>query len=302
MKKTKIIFLLIFLIPLLGISQDTKKKKESKDANTEVVICEDNDKLSFHSHAQCIGLETCESNFAYVEAVAATKTHERKACCICWDNPGEDCKNDNPDYYSDEIDYNDSGFYVDDLWWLDSGEPYFLVIALVSSVALISNEVYIGGTYAFLPPKIATNLSQTMEQGLAGSLIFRKNFKQNALEYGFSTSTYNIQDNRTNQTEYFDVQNYVVSLAYLYEMNQHFSSQKNPMVNIKFYAGPIVTYGWNFLDNQLIDKLGIGGTVAVSIPMGSKFHFDVRSNFTNYSSEVSFGVRWLYQERLPWRR
>ena len=304
MKKSILAFILILFFPLLGLAQERSKTNDAKNSSKEqVLICEDEDKLSFHSHAQCIGLETCDTQLKYIDAIQATKKYARYACCICWDNPGEDCKNDNPDYYSDEADYeDDSGVYVDDLWWLNSTEPYFIVIALATSVALVSNEVYVGATYPFLPPKLTTTLSQSIEKTVGGSLIFRKNFKPDALEYGISAHSYSVEDRQSNRTRFYDIQNYVISIAYLHELNQHFSTQKDPLVDIKFYAGPMISYGWNFLDEAVNDQFGIGGTFGIAIPLGKKINLDFRSTISSYSSDFSIGFRWLYQRKLPWNR
>lgn len=303
MKKSRLAILFLFFIPFIGLSQkDHNNKNSDKSAYEEVVICEDKNKLSFHSHAQCIGLETCNSDLQYILANDATKKYSREACCICWDNPGEDCKNDNPNYYDEEITYDDPEFFVDDLWWLDGGQPYFFIIAVASSVALVSNEVSFGISYPFLPPKLTTNLSQKMDPTIGANLHFRKNFKPDALEYGISVYSYSVTEDRGNSTSFYDIQNYVLSLGYLHEMNQHFSSQKDPLIDLKIYAGPMLTYGWHFNDSEIYDKLGIGASVVVSIPLGKRLNFDLRSNISSYSSDIGINLRWLYQKKLPWRR
>jgi len=302
MKKS--IRLFILFLPFIGFSQEEHQEKESSNSTLkEVVICMDEDKLSFHSHSDCIGLETCESEFNYVDAMDARKKYARENCCICWDNPGQDCKNDNPDYYSEEGGWEeDPGFYVDDLWWLDGGTPYFYVIAIASSIALLSNEIYVGASYPFLPPKLTTGINQTMEPVIGASFIFRKNFNPNALEYGFSTYNYSITEETPNNTNYYDIQNYVINFGYLHKLNQHLSTQKDPLIKLNLYAGPTLTYGWNFDDGQLNDRFGIGGTMVLGIPLGKRVNLDLRGNVSNYSSDFSIGFRWLYQRNLPWNR
>jgi hypothetical protein len=282
---------------------DTSKVKTKVDSvGKMVVICDDRDKRSFHSHENCIGLDNCETTYTDVTVDEAKNKLKRKACCICWESPGKDCVNDNPDYYADEnYEVYDDGVYLDDFWWLSDGGGYFAVIALVGSVAILSNEFYAGTSYAFLPPEFVTQQGGDLTNRFGVDLFLRKNFKRNALEYGYSYFNFDITDDRISPSRFETIEAHAVSVKYLHNMNQYFTSQNNPPVEFNLAMGPLVNYGWS-RDNGFNEKFGVGASIAFSIPLSNRFNIDLRSDISSLSTNFNIGFRWVYQKRLRWNR
>ena len=72
---------------------------------------------------------------------------------------------------------------------------------------------------------------------------------------------------------------------------------------MKFFLGPLVTFGsQDLFNNQELNKFGVGITGSLGIPLGKQVSIDLRSDITNYSTEVKLGLRWFYQNKYPWQR
>lgn len=295
---------LFLAFPFFCFSQDNSNEKDSIDY---VVICLSEVSKTFHSHNKCIGLETCEGKLKEFSEDVAIRKYARAVCCICWNNPGDDCKNDNPNatYEYDEEDEtaNGGGIFDDDFWWLEGGGVYALIGAFLGSTVLLSNEVFVGTSYSVLPPRLSTKQTFDVNTSIGFSLLFRKNIKKDAVEYGFNFHTFEFNTNKSSPNSYEFDDRFMLSLSYLHQMNQHFSNNKKKTSTLKIFLGPIITFGsQDLFNNQELNKFGIGATGSVSIPLGKRVNIDLRSDITNYSTEIKLGLRWLYQTRYPWQR
>jgi hypothetical protein len=302
MKSYRYLICLFLVFPFFCFSQVSTSEKDSTD---DVIICLSKVSKTFHSHDECIGLETCTGKLKKLSEDVAMRKYDRAVCCICWNNPGDDCENDHPNaiYDQEEEDYDDDqGVFIEDFLWLDGGGVYALFGVVLGSVVILSNEVFVGTSYSVLPPKLSVKQTFEINTSLGFSLLFRKNIKQDAVEYGFNYHTFefNTARNSPNSSEYDD--RFMFSLSYLHEMNQHFLEHHKKPSKVKFFLGPLVTFGGQGLfNNQEMNKFGIGATGSVSIPIGKRVNIDLRSDVTNYSSEVKLGLRWLYQKKYPWQ-
>lgn len=314
-----ILFCSILLFPFLIFAQQTSSQDSLKKPNQEeVIICPSEKFKAFHSHKECPGLDTCTDSLVFVTAEIAMENFTRQECCICWEDPLKDCKNDNPDYKVAEYDGNyeeeydpdyeepeedrNDDLYVDDLWLL-SDAAFFYLGVVVGSAVLLSNEVYIGRSYSFLPPKLIIDSDFDVESSWGLDILFRKNFKRDAFEYGLSYHNYELANESARPTRFDSRETFMFKLSYLHQLNQHFSTVNNSKERFNIYAGPMITFGLPDLGDELpVDKFGIGGTVVGSLKLGKRFHLDMRGSFTNFSSEVSVGIRWLYQKEYFWKR
>ncbi len=295
---------LFLVFPFFCFSQDNINQKDSTDY---VIICLSEESKTFHSHNDCIGLETCEGKLKELPEGDAIRKYDRYVCCICWNNPGDDCKNDNPNAtyeYEEEDDRADRGeIFVEDFLWLDGGAIYAFVGVVLGSVILLSNEVFIGTSYSVLPPKLSTKKTYDINTSLGFSLLFRKNIKKDAVEYGFNYHTFEFNTDRNSSDSYEYDDRFMFSVSYLHQMNQHFSGYRDRPSKVKVYLGPIVTFGsQDLFNNQDLNKFGVGVTGSLSVPLGRRVNIDLRSDITNYATEVKFGLRWLYQKKYPWQR
>ena len=304
MKSFRQLTFLFLAFPFFCFSQDNSSEKDSIDF---VFICLSEESKTFHSYDKCIGLETCEGKLKELSEDVAILKYDRAVCCICWNNPGDDCLNDNPDAiyeYDDDEEARDGGdFFVEDFLWLDGGGIYTLLGAVLGSVVLLSNEVFVGASYSVLPPKLSTKEIFDIKNSLGFSLLFRKNLKKDAVEYGFNYHTFEFNTNRSSPNSYEYDDRFMFSVSYLHQMNQHFSDYREKPSKVKVFLGPIITFGsQDLFNNQELNKFGIGATGSVNIPLGKRVNIDLRSDITNYATEVKFGLRWLYQKKYPWQR
>ena len=295
---------LFLVFPFFCFSQNNLSEKDSLD---DVFICLTEVSKTFHSHDKCIGLETCEGRLKELSEEIAMQKYDRAVCCICWTNPGDDCKNDNPnadyEYEEEEAERRGGGIFAEDFLWLDGGGIYALVGAFLGSVILLSNEVFIGTSYSVLPPKLSVKEIFDINSSLGFSLLFRKNLKKDAFEYGFNYHSFEFNTDRNSSSSYETEDRFMFSLSYLHQMNQHFSDYSNKPSKLKFFLGPLVTFGTQDLfNNQEVNKFGVGVTGLLGIPLGKRVNIDLRSDITNYSTEIKFGLRWLYQKKYPWQR
>lgn len=300
-----IFFFLVF--PLYCFSQvDSSEKNPIYD----VVICLTEESKTFHSHDKCIGLETCKGKIKELSEDVAIRKYNRAVCCICWTNPGVDCENDNPNttYEYDEEEAEGEArsggdIFMEDFLWLDGGGVYAVFGIVLGSVVILSNEVFVGASYSVLPPKLSIRQTFDINTSIGVSLLFRKNIKKDAVEYGFNYHTFEFNTDRNSPNSYVYDDRLMFSISYLHQMNQHFSDYSKKPSKVKVFLGPIVTFGsQDLFNNQELNKFGIGATGSVSIPLGKRVNIDLRSDITNYSSEVKLGIRWLYQKKYPWQR
>lgn len=302
MKSFRQLTFLFLTFPFFCFSQVDASEKDSLE---NVFICLSDVSQTFHSHDECIGLETCEGKLKELSEENAIRKYDRFVCCICWTNPGEDCKNDNPnatyEYEEDERE-RDQSIFVDDFLWLDGGGIYAVLGAFLGSVVLLSNEVFIGTSYSVLPPRLTVRETFDINSSLGFSLLFRKNLKKDAVEYGFNYHSFEFNTDSNSPENYEFDDRFMFSVSYLHQMNQHFSNYGKPS-KVKFFLGPIVTFGsQDLFNNEEVNKFGVGVTGSVGIPLGKRFNIDLRSDITNYSTEVKLGLRWWYQKKYFWRR
>lgn len=294
---------LFFILPFFCFSQDNLSEKDSLE---NVFICLSERSKTFHSHDECIGLETCEGELKELSEEMAFRRYDRVVCCICWTNPGDDCRNDNPNDtydYEEEDDESSREIFFEDMWWLDGGGIYALVGAFLGSVILLSNEVFIGTSYSVLPPKLSVNEVLDINSSLGFSLLFRKNLKKDAVEYGFNYHSFEFNTDRNSPNFYEYEERFTFSVSYLHEMNQHFSDYRKKPSKMKFFLGPLVTFGsQDLFNNQDLNKFGVGVIGSLSIPLGNRVNIDFRSDITNYSTELKLGLRWFYQKKYPWQK
>ena len=294
------LFLVFLIFPFFCFSQANSSEKDSID---DVIICLSEESKTFHSHDKCIGLETCEGKGKEISEEIAIKKYDRYVCCICWTNPGEDCKNDNPNANYEDDDDGGSGIFVEDFWWLEGGGVYALMGAFLGSVILLSNEVFVGTSYSVLPPRLSVKPTYDINTSLGFSLLFRKNLKKDAIEYGFNYHSFDFNTDKNLQNAYEYDDRFMFSISYLHQMNQHFSDYRKKPSKVKVFLGPLVTFGsQDLFNNQELNKFGIGATGSVGIPLGKRVNIDLRSDVTNYSTEVKLGLRWLYQKKYPWQK
>lgn len=311
MKSLYLSFLLIvFCIPIFS---QTNIDTTNSDIVEDVLICIGKDYKAFHSDKRCTGLDNCKDTLKTVKYDFALDSLARKLCCICWEDPGKDCVNDNPDAYvpedyeyedeEDDYDIGESpGVYVDDWWWwgADAG-PYWAAAMVVGSVVLLSNEVYVGASYPYLPPRLSPNLRIDVEASVGVDVMFRKNLKRDAFEYGFNYHSFDLIEETSQGTTFRERDRLMWVVSYLHNFNQHFYNSKGKENKVKFYAGPMVTFGVNEWNENNRNEFGVGGVVTMSFPLGKKVFIDLRSQMSNYSSEIKLGIRWKYQERYPWQ-
>jgi len=291
--------LTFLFLPFFCFSQNNLSEKDSID---DVFICLSEVSKTFHSYDDCIGLETCEAKLEELSEELAIEKYDRYVCCICWTNPGDDCKNDNPNATSEEEE-SGRGVFVEDFWWLESGGIYAMVGAFFGSVILVSNEIFIGTSYSVLPPRLSVNEIFDINTSLGFSLLFRKNLKKDAFEYGFNYHSFEFNTDRNSPDSYQVDDRFMFSVSYLHQMNQHFSDYRKKPSKMKFFLGPLVTFGsQDLFNNQELNKFGVGVTGSLAIPLGERVNIDLRSDITNYSTEVKLGVRWFYQKKYLWQR
>lgn len=297
-------FLLLSSFLFFSILCFSQNSPNEKDSIYNVFICLSENSQTFHSHKKCIGLETCIGKIKEVSEDDAFDIYQRSVCCFCWVDPGEDCGNDNPNVVYDEEDSDsDRGVFLEDFLWLDGGGIYAIIGAAIGSVALLSNEVFIGTSYSLLPPRLSIRETFDINSSLGFSFLFRKNFKKDAIEYGFNYHSFEFNTDRNSPNTYEYDDRFMFSISYLHQMNQHFFEYRKTPSKVNFFLGPIVTFGnQDLFNNQALNKLGVGMTGVVGIPLGKKVFLDIRSDITNYSSEVKLGIRWWYQEKYPWQR
>lgn len=303
MKFFRQLIFLFLAFPYLCFSQNNLSEK---DSISNVFICLSEVSKTFHSYNECIGLETCEEKLEELSEEMAIRKYNRAVCCICWNNPGDDCKNDNPNAtyeYEEEDDEGTGGLFVEDFWWLDGGGIYALVGAFLGSVILLSNEVFIGTTYSVLPPKLSLNETFDIKTTLGFSLLFRKNLKKDAIEYGFNLHSFEFNTDKNSPRSYETDDRFMFSVSYLHQMNQHFSDYRRKPSKLTFFLGPLVTFGsQDLFNNQELNKFGVGVSGSVGIPLGKRVNIDFRSDITNYSTEIKLGLRWFYQKKYPWQK
>jgi len=291
--------LTFLFLPFFCFSQNNLSEKDSID---DVFICLSEVSKTFHSYDDCIGLETCEAKLEELSEELAIEKYDRYVCCICWTNPGDDCKNDNPNATNEEEE-SGRGVFVEDFWWLESGGIYAMVGAFFGSVILVSNEIFIGTSYSVLPPRLSVNEIFDINTSLGFSLLFRKNLKKDAFEYGFNYHSFEFNTDRNSPDSYQVDDRFMFSVSYLHQMNQHFSDYRKKPSKMKFFLGPLVTFGsQDLFNNQELNKFGVGVTGSLAIPLGERVNIDLRSDITNYSTEVKLGVRWFYQKKYLWQR
>ncbi|MEM6967704.1 MAG: hypothetical protein AAF573_23280 [Bacteroidota bacterium] len=311
MKYTYLLFL-FFIVSINTYSQvEIRKDSLIFLTSDSVIICQNEFFRAFHSHTRCSGLQTCTDSLVAVPEREAIRNYGRKWCCICWEDVATDCVNDDPDYYfdDDENPYyeNEEGdgsgevaaAVIEELAWLSNAGAYSILFAVVGSVAFFSNEIYVGGSYAILPPNIALDPRSEVLPAIGVDLMVRKNIKQDAVEYGFNYHEFEIRDEIGNALISEYRQNFIFKLNYQHYLNRYFSSMKNPVARFKIYAGPILMIGTEGRSGQVgfNNQFGIGGTLVVGVPLGKRFHLDLRGESTNYYSGVSAGIRWMYQRR-----
>jgi len=311
MKSFYLILLCIFFsIPIF--SQTNTKEAEEVD---QVLVCTGKNFEAFHSDKRCTGLDNCTDSLQTVLYDVALDSLGRKLCCICWENPGKDCVNDNPDaYVPSDNEYEDEedddyygetpGIYVDDWWWWGAdGGPYWVAVMAVGSVVLLSNEVYVGASYPYLPPRLSSNLRLDVEPAVGVDLMFRKNLKRDAFEYGFNYHTFDlIEETNAGAAITSERERLMWVVSYLHNFNQHFYNPNGKENKVKFFAGPLVTFGVNEWNEDNRNEFGVGGIVTMSFPLSKRVFIDVRSQMSNYSSEIKLGLRWRYQEKYPWQK
>ncbi|MFK8004910.1 MAG: hypothetical protein AB8H03_01005 [Saprospiraceae bacterium] len=295
---------LIFLFLVLPFCCFSQNNLSEKDSIENVFICTSEVSQTFHSHDECIGLETCEKELEELPEELAIRKYDRAVCCICWTNPGDDCRNDNPNAtYEYEEEERERGIFLEDFWWLDGGGVYAFVGAFLGSVILLSNEVFIGTSYSVLPPKLSINEIFELNSSLGFSLLFRKNLKKDAVEYGFNFHSFEFNTDRNSPSSFEYDDRFMFSVSYLHEMNQHFTDYRQKPSKMKFFLGPLVTFGsQDLFNNQELNKFGVGVTGSLGIPLGNRVNIDLRSDITNYSTEVKLGLRWFYQKKYPWQK
>ena len=118
MKLFRHFIFLLLILPFCCFSQNNLSEKDFID---NVFICLSEVSKTFHSHDECIGLETCEEKLEELSEEIAIRKFDRAVCCICWTNPGDDCKNDNPNAtyeYDEENDERRREVFFEDFWWL----------------------------------------------------------------------------------------------------------------------------------------------------------------------------------------
>jgi len=153
-----------------------------------------------------------------------------------------------------------------------------------------------------LPPRLTVRETFDINSSLGFSLLFRKNLKKDAVEYGFNYHSFEFNTDSNSPENYEFDDRFMFSVSYLHQMNQHFSNYGKPS-KVKFFLGPIVTFGsQDLFNNEEVNKFGVGVTGSVGIPLGKRFNIDLRSDITNYSTEVKLGLRWWYQKKYFWRR
>ena len=300
MKSFQLLTFFFILFPFCCFPQNNSNEKDSMDY---VFICLSELSKTFHSHDNCIGLESYEESIKELTESDAIRKYDRAVCCICWNNPGEDCLNDNPNAEFDEEEEDRGDLFIEDFLWIDGGAVYAFVGVVLGSVVLLSNEIFVGPSYPVLPPKLSTKETFDIKNSLGFSLLFRKNIKKDAVEYGFNYHTFEFNTDRTSPSSFEYDDRLMFSISYLHQMNQHFSDYRENPSKVKIYIGPIVTFGsQDLFNNQELNKFGIGATGSISIPLGKRVNIDMRSDITNYATEVKFGLRWLYQKQYPWQK
>ncbi|MFK7775936.1 MAG: hypothetical protein AB8F94_27680 [Saprospiraceae bacterium] len=301
MKLFRYLTLLFLVLPTLTFSQNDFSEK---DSIANVFICLSEVSKTFHSYEDCIGLETCEKELEELSEEIAIRKYDRAVCCICWTNPGDDCKNDNPNAtYDYEEEERRREVFFEDFLWFEGGGVYAFVGAFLGSVILLSNEVFIGTSYSILPPKLSVKEIFDINTSLGFSLLFRKNLKKDAVEYGFNFHSFEFNTDQNSPSSFEADDRFMFSVSYLHQMNQHFSDYSQKPSKIKFFLGPLVTFGsQDLFNNQDLNKFGVGVTGSLGIPLGKRVNIDLRSDITNYSTEVKLGLRWFYQKKYPWQR
>lgn len=307
MKLIRLYALFFLLLPLSIFAQDSPTVADTLSAD-DVYICVGNNSEAFHSIKDCVGLDTCTDSLQVVSTSVALRKYKRKECCRCWKNPLENCADDNPDYGLEEEGrrFGDD-IYFDDFWWAaDGGQVYFAFMAL-GSVVILSNEVFVAPSYTLLPPKLGGSGRFRTEPFLLFGLniMFRKNLKLDAFEYGINYHEFDVVSNSGNPPTSELKGSLMFAFSYLHLMNQHFSENFEKGKGVEVFAGPLLTFGrYNIGANaeEVGNRFGVGATGAVSFPIVERLRLELRGDFTNYSSELKLGLRWWYQKKYPWQK
>ena len=220
-----------------------------------VYICGGKYAYAYHSYQNCKGLNNCQSKVYYTSENDAINQYGRVPCCLCWNNVAERCKYDGA---SSAGGGNRS-----------NGDAEALVIVgavvgvaiITSGVILISNELYLGGTYS----------TKYKENGIA--VHFRSNIKEKlGLEYGVRYFL-----NSSNADAYFNFTRNI----------KHNKVHQNLIP----YLGITSSFGTN---DQFI---GLGGIIGCGLSLHERLKLDLRYEITNNSSNFILGLQVLYQKK-----
>lgn len=296
MKRIYLVLTILILFTPLFSQEKRDTSIAIDDAIQEVIICSHKKSKSFHSYDECIGLETCNDSLQRVTYDQAIDVHTRKECCYCWEGDTRKCANDNPS--AEEVIYEDEevNTTVEDFFWLTEDLYFGYAIFAIGAVAILSNEIYIGFSYPVLPPILEDVQRADITAARGIDILFRKNFKRDALEYGFNYHVFEYQENIIVN----DVSKFMFVLSYLKEFNRHFSRKNNS--RLKIYAGPLLTFENNiFRRDRANPQSGIGLSFVTSLALSKRVNLDFRSIFSSHSSELKIGLRWQYQRKYAWR-
>ena len=174
-----------------------------------------------------------------------------------------------------------------DLLYLAGAAPEAAILigglAIVGSVILFSNDIYIRPTLNF---GFFNKQNQIKYKGGFGwSYGLRKQFNRSALEYGV-----NIIRHKVEYPSYTDVKQFTYfNMNYLHN------------INLKFVPSRLQSYGGLGL-NLGGNGIGVSGIIGAYLPLIDRFSLDFRYELGNKTNQIHFGLIFKYQKEYLWNK
>ena len=173
-----------------------------------------------------------------------------------------------------------------DLLYLAGASPEAAIlvggIAIVGSVILFSNDIYIRPTHNFGYYDNLDNIKY--KNGFGWSYGLRKQFNRSALEYGITRVKYK-EENSYNS---YDKRITYFHLNYLHNFN------------LSFIPSRVQTYGG--LGINLGKGTGFSGILGAYLPLIDRFNLDLRFELGNRLNQIHLGLIFKYQKDYLWNK
>jgi len=174
-----------------------------------------------------------------------------------------------------------------DLLYLAGAAPEAAIliggIAIIGSVILYSNDIYIRPTLSFGYYDKKNQIKY--KNGFGWSYGLRKQFNRSALEYGINRINYKYENPLYTNNQQFTYFN----LNYLHNINFNFVPSR-----IQSYAGLGMNIGRN--------SFGLSGVFGAYLPLIDRFNLDFRYELGNLTNQIHIGIIFKYQKEYLWNK